>query len=158
MSEHRDEEDGGSSPTTEPSGEPSQDSVLDPAELFAVVEHDENVNRILDAMEKFLRYSDAQLLERAVAVYVRSARARAEPVEAVLGTLQVLADRLERDAPPGFTRRDTPLRHLVLRGVLLAFYGEEVVRREAIARQDRLERRKVAPGESPSPGTPQDSG
>src|SRR4051812_16125067 len=101
MPDHRDADGETPSKPAEPTGKSSQGPVFDPRELFAVLEHEESVQRILDAMEAFLQFSDAQLLERAVAVYVRSARARREPVETVLGTLQVLADKLERDAPPG---------------------------------------------------------
>src|ERR1043166_9514695 len=93
--------------------------------------------------------SGGTTLERSVAIYVRSARTRGEPIETVLGTLQTVADDLERDAAPGFKQRDTPLRHVLLRGVLLAFYGADVVRREESARRDRAERRS-ADSESPS--------
>lgn len=122
------------------SGEFSQDPTLDPSELFDVISREENVSRVLAAMRQFLSLKDTSLFERAVAVYVRSARARGEPVEAVLAALQSLADELERDSPPGFARRDTPMRYLVLRGVLLAFYGPDTVATEAAARNGRVER------------------
>ncbi len=126
----------------ERSGEFSQDPALDPAELFNVLQHDENVDRVLAAMREFIRRSDYDTFERAVAVYVRSARARCEPIEIVLGTLETVADDVERDAAPGFSQRDTPLRHVLLRGVLLAFYGADAVQREESARRDRVERRR----------------
>lgn len=135
---------------SERSGKFSSDPVFDPAELFDVLEHEENVNRVLDAMGEFRRHGDTQLFQRAVAVYVRSARARNEPVETVLGTLETIADELERDAQPGFTQRDTPMRHLVLRGVLLAFYGADVVRREERARRERADRQR-SPDETEAP-------
>jgi hypothetical protein len=124
-----------------PSGEADQDSALDAGQLFDVIEREEDVSRVLEAMREFLRRAETPLLERAVAVYVRAARARREPVEVVLAALESLADELERDGTPGFAQRDTPMRHLVLRGVLLAFYGSGVVEREAAARDERVERR-----------------
>ena len=133
----------------ERSGDFSQDPVFDPSELFEVIAHDDNVHRVLGAMREFIRRNDTGALERAVAIYVRSARTRGEPIETVLGTLQTVADDLERDAAPGFKQRDTPLRHVLLRGVLLAFYGADVVRREESARRDRAERRRSSKGESP---------
>jgi hypothetical protein len=136
----------------ERSGDFSRDPVFDPTELFEVIAHDENVNRVLDAMHEFIRRNDTSALERAVAIYVRSARTRGEPIEAVLGTLQTVADDLERGGAPGFKERDTPLRHVLLRGVLLAFYGADVVRREESARRDRAERRRWSDGQDPTSG------
>lgn len=145
-------DEGGEAPANgERSGDFSRDPVFDPSELFEVIAQDENVNRVLAAMREFIRRNDTNALERAVAIYVRSARTRGEPIEAVLGTLQTVADDLERDSAPGFKQRDTPLRHVLLRGVLLAFYGADVVRREESARRDRAERRR-APGETPASG------
>lgn len=125
----------------ESSGEFSRDPTFDPNELFEIIGREENLSLVFQAMHRFTQQADASLFERAVAIFVRSARARGEPVEVVLATLQELADELERDAAPGFARRDTSMRHLVLRGVLLAFYGPEVVANEAAARADRVERR-----------------
>jgi hypothetical protein len=134
----------------ERSGDHSQDPVFDPAELFQVIEQETNADRVLAAMREFLRRSHTAEFERAVAVYVRSARTRGEPIEVVLGTLQAVADELERDAPPGFKERDTPLRHLLLRGVLLAFYGADAVQREESARRERAERRRSPRREPPA--------
>jgi hypothetical protein len=136
-------------PSDQRSGDFSRDPVFDPSELFEVVARDDNVRRVLDAMREFIRRNDTSALERAVAIYVRSARARGEPIETVLGTLQTVANDLERDATPGFRQRDTPLRHVLLRGVLLAFYGADVVRREESARRGRVEHR-VSPGDPSS--------
>jgi hypothetical protein len=76
-------------------------------------------------------------LARAIAVFVRSARTRGEPIERVLGTLESLADASEGRARGGYAERDTPLRKLALRGVLLAYYGEDAVQRESAARERR---------------------
>jgi hypothetical protein len=124
-----------------PSGEADHDAAFDAGQLFDVIEREEDVSRVLEAMREFLRRAETPLLERAVAVYIRAARARREPVEVVLAALGSLADELERDGTPGFAQRDTPMRHLVLRGVLLAFYGSGVVERETVARDERVERR-----------------
>jgi hypothetical protein len=137
----------------ERSGDFSQDPVFDPTELFEVIAHDDNVNRVLGAMGEFIRRNDTNALERAVAIYVRSARTRGESIETVLATLQTVADDLERGGAPGFKERDTPLRHVLLRGVLLAFYGADVVRREESARRDRAERRRLPGSETPASGT-----
>jgi hypothetical protein len=118
---------------TERSGEFSHDPLFDPAELFLVLEQGEGTDRMLEAMREFVRRADVASLERAVALYARSARARGEPVEAVLAALESLADDAEGSGAPGFAQRDTPLRHAVMRRVLLAFYGP-VVRRGASAR------------------------
>jgi len=104
----------------ERSGDFSQDPVFDPTELFEVIAHDDNVNRVLGAMGEFIRRNDTNALERAVAIYVRSARTRGESIETVLATLQTVADDLERGGAPGFKERDTPLRHVLLRGVAAA--------------------------------------
>ncbi len=125
----------------EPSGDFSRDPTFDPNELFDVIGREDNSDRVFASMRQFIKRADASLFERAVAIFVRSARARGEPVEVVLATLEQLADELERDATPGFAGRDTSMRHLVMRGVLLAFYGSEVVEHEAAARAERVERR-----------------
>ncbi len=138
----------GSERSGERSGDFSRDPVFDPAELFEVVAHEDNVHRVLGAMREFIRRGDTAALERAVAIYVRSARTRDEPIEVVLGTLETVADDIEQDGAPGFKQRDTPLRHALLRGVLLAFYGADIVGREEFARRGRVERRRSATGES----------
>ena len=153
MNDRPDEACGDALAGAERSGDFSRDPVFDPSELFEVIAHDDNVHRVLDAMREFIRRTDTNALERAVAIYVRSARTRGEPIETVLATLQTVADDLERDSAPGFTQRDTPLRHVLLRGVLLAFYGADVVRREESARRERLERRRPPDGETPISGT-----
>jgi len=132
------------------SGDFSHDPTFDPAELFDVIEREESVDRVLAAMREFERRGQTELFERGVALYARSARARSEPVETVLGTLETIADELERDSQPGFADRATPLRRLVLRGVLLAFYGADVVRREDDARRGRVAQRDADRSEPPS--------
>jgi hypothetical protein len=119
------------------SGDFSSDPTFDPAELFAVIQRDENVARVSGAMRTFVERGDTDSFQRAVAVFVRSARAREEPIERVLGVLEELVDGLEGHPLPGSSERETKMRTLVLRGVLLAFYGGEAVEREDSKRQSR---------------------
>lgn len=144
MSESDRERRGPSGSSDARSGEFSRDPMFDPAELFAVLEREQNVDTIVAAMRKFKHSGDPDLLARGVAVFARSARARGESVEMVLGALQRIVDALETGSQPGFPDRDTPLRQLVLRGVLMAFYGEEVVDREADARDRRIAHQNAA--------------
>jgi len=151
--EKREREDGAAG-ASERSGRFSSDPVFDPDELFEVLRREDDTDRLIGAMREFRHRGDLHLFERAVAVYVRSARARGEPVETALAALEQFADELERDSTPGFTQRDTPLRHVVLRGVLLAFYGADAVRREESARQGRVDRRNQGRSEPPSNASP----
>jgi len=144
----------GAAGASERSGRFSSDPVFDPDELFEVLRREDDTDRLIGAMREFRHRGDLHLFERAVAVYVRSARARGEPVETALAALEQIADELERDSTPGFTQRDTPLRHVVLRGVLLAFYGADAVRREESARQGRVDRRNQGRSEPPSNASP----
>lgn len=123
------------------SGDFSRDPTFNPGELFDVIEREESVERVLAAMREFEQRGEEQLFARGVALYARSARARGESVETVLGVLETIADSLDRDGQPGFPQRETPLRQLVLRGVLLAFYGAGAVRREEDARRARTAQR-----------------
>jgi hypothetical protein len=105
------------------SGDFSHDPALDPEQLFTVIGRTENTERVSEAMRAFLHRGDAQAFERAIAVFVRSARARNEPVERVLAVLIGLAEALEGAGyPHDWTLTD--LRWVILRGVLLAFYGD----------------------------------
>ena len=105
------------------SGDFSQDPRFDPERLFEVVSGAKNGERVSEAMRAFLARRDAPAFERAVAVFVRSARARGEPVERVLGVLVELAEEREGSGYP-HDWTPTDLRRLILRGVLLAFYGD----------------------------------
>ena len=108
------------------SGDFSRDPVFDPEQLFRVISREENAERVSQAMRAFLSNGDVMRFEQAVAVFVRSARARSEPVERVPAGLIELAEAREGTA---YTRDGalTDLRLVVLRGVLIAFYGEPSV-------------------------------
>jgi hypothetical protein len=105
------------------SGDFSQDPASDPKQLFRAISHEENAERVSRAMRAFLANGDVERFEQAVAVFVRSARARGEPVERVLAVLIELAEAREGAAYP-HDWTPTDLRLLVLRGVLIAFYGD----------------------------------
>ena len=105
------------------SGDFSRDPALDPDQLFQIVSHEDNADRVAEAMRTFLAQGDVARFEQAVAVFVRSARVRGESVERVLAVLIELAEAREGVAYPHDWSL-TDLRWVVLRGVLLAFYGD----------------------------------
>jgi hypothetical protein len=112
------------------SGDFSQDPAFDPEQLFLVISREEDTDRVSQAMRAFLANRDFPHVEQAVAVFVRSARARGDPVERVLAVLIELAEAREGTALPHDVSL-TDLRVVILRGVLLAFYGDtSVARRE----------------------------
>src|SRR5690242_20280915 len=117
MGESGQDSGGPSRPNGVRSGEFSRDPMFDPTELFAVIERERSVDAVVAAMQQFQRNGDLDLLARGVAIFARSARARGDSVETVLGALQRIVDALENTAQPGFPGRETPLRTLVLRGV-----------------------------------------
>ena len=127
------------------SGDFSQDPAFDPDQLFQVVSLEENADRVADAMRKFLAQGDVARFEAAIAVFVRSARARGESVERVLAVLIELAEAREGVAYPHDWSL-TDLRWVVLRGVLLAFYGDTslAAREAADERRSGGDRRRAA--------------
>ena len=119
----------GSPPRSARSGDFSQDPAFDPEQLFQVIGREENMERVSEAMRVFLNQRHTETFERAVAVFIRSARARGEPVERVLAVLIELAQAREGFSSPH--DQTTDLRWLVLRAVLLAFYGDNDVAERA---------------------------
>jgi hypothetical protein len=126
------------------SGDFSHDPAFDPEQLFDVISREENVDRVSEAMRAFLAHGDVARFERAVAIFVRSARARGEPVEQVLAVLIGLAEAREGAGYPHDWSL-TDLRLVVLRGVLLAFYGDTSVasRAPGVERRAGGERRRA---------------
>jgi hypothetical protein len=124
-------------PTPARSGDFSEDPAFDPEQLFEVISHEENSERVSRAMRVFLANGDVAHFEQAVAVFVRSARARAVLIE--------LAEAREGAAYPHDWSL-TDLRLVILRGVLLAFYGDTSVPPRATGMERRLsgERRRAA--------------
>jgi hypothetical protein len=129
---------------SERSGDFSNDPTLDPEQLFEVFGRDENADRISEAMRVFLARRDVAAFERAVAIFIQSARARGEPVERVLAVLIELAEAREGVRHP-HDRTVTDMRRLVLRAVLLAFYGDTAAtaRPASGERRSGSERRRV---------------
>lgn len=108
-----------------------------------------NADRMAGAMRAFLENGDAAAFEQNVVEFVHTARDREVPVERVVGDLEALADGIERNRLDGTVILErTELRRLLLRGVLVAFYGAEPV-----ARGESLERERRAridnPGSAP---------
>jgi hypothetical protein len=107
------------------SGDFSDDPAFDPEQLFEVIGREENAERVSTAMRAFLVRGDTPAFEQAVAVFVRSARARGDPVERVLAVLIALVEESEGFSYP-HDRTPSDLRWAVLRGVLRAFYRDAV--------------------------------
>jgi hypothetical protein len=105
------------------SGDFSQDPAFDPDHLFEIIGREQSAERVSHAMRAFLDNRDLERFEQAVAVFVRSARARGDPVEKVLAVLIEFAEAREGASAP-HDWKPSDLRRVVLRGVLLAFYGE----------------------------------
>ena len=134
------------------SGDFSRDAFFDPDQLFEVIGGEESADHVSEAMRLFLLRGHATAFERAVAVFVRAARARSEPIEKVLATLIRLAEEREGPAHPhDWSLSD--LRRVMLKGVLLAFYGDVVVAKGA---SESAERGRLArdPEEPEVDGTP----
>lgn len=118
------------------SGDFSSDPRFDPEARFEAVANAENEGQVSEAMRAFVQHADPDHFARAVAVYVRSARSRKASVEEVLGVLNRLAVRHE-GSRFGAEDERTELRTLMLRGVLLAFYGADAVMRDEQRRARR---------------------
>jgi hypothetical protein len=125
------------------SGDFSRDPALDPEQLFQVISREEDAEAVSQAMRAFLANGDVARFEQAVAVFVRSARARGDAVERVLAVLMALAEAREGTAYP-HDWTPTDLRLVILRGVLLAFYGDTFVaqREPGMERRGGGERRR----------------
>jgi hypothetical protein len=101
-----------------------------------------NTDRIAAAMREFLDRADAPAFERSVAEFVHTARDQNLPIERVVADLEALADIVERNRLNGNVILErTELRQLMLRGVLLAFYGTAPM--EHTESRQRERRRKI---------------
>lgn len=107
------------------SGDFSKDPQFDPDEAFSLFSKAETEEHVFEAMRRYVDSGERSgPFARAVAVYVRAARTRGEPVERVLAILTRLADKVQ-DSTRGFSRYEpNELRLLILHGVLLAFFGD----------------------------------
>jgi hypothetical protein len=136
------------------SGDFSLDPSFDPEHVFDVIRDEENEERVSAAMRAFVARGDASAFARAVAVFVRSANAQGQPIERVLAVLNGLADEREGQPYP-HDWQPSELRRLVLRGVLIAFFGKEAVTEEARSqnlRRDAARRAADVGGEDEASG------
>jgi hypothetical protein len=92
--------------------------------------HAEITADTLTAMTTFMSKGDEAAFERAVALYVASARSRKEPIESVLSVCCTLATDLEgpRVVSEGLSN-PTKMHALIFAGILRAFYGDVAIDR-----------------------------
>lgn len=105
------------------SGDFSGDPRFDADELFEVIGAEAGAEQVAAAMRQFVVSGDEEGLASAIAIYARSARARGEPVEHVLATINGVVDAMEGTPAIGAERDPSRLRQLVMRGLLLTFFG-----------------------------------
>lgn len=109
----------------ERSGNYSTDGRFDPNELFDVIASSTSAAQAHSAIGEFISKGDPETLKRAIAVYVRSARARGQSVENVLGELNVITDKHQgRYQSSGKLLEPSELKKLVLQTVLEGFDGD----------------------------------
>ncbi len=110
---------------SERSGDFSGDGHFDPNALFDVIAKTDSTEQATSAMKKFIAEGNGDALRRAIAIYVRSARARNKSIENVLAELNVLSDQQHgRYALAGKLLQPTELKRLVLETVLRGFDGD----------------------------------
>lgn len=104
----------------------SNTAPLIPPELYEHLTNAENIDQVTRAIRSFLDNNDEVRFEYAVALYLASARSRAEPIDRVLQVLTNLGDTIEGQvsSPPSH------LRVSIFRGILRTFYGEVTVEGE----------------------------
>jgi len=119
---------------TERSGDYSSDPRFDPEARFEVITAAKSANDILRAMRRFVEEESGDQFAEAVAVYVRSARARGDAVEHVLANLNAVADRFQKKTV-GSVSDPGSLYQPLMRGLLLAFYGDANGRRSRTRRR-----------------------
>jgi hypothetical protein len=111
-----------------------------PPEVIEVLTSAEHADRVAAAMRQFIEVGDADAFAQAVALYVRAAALRREPIERVLGVLNAVAQTAEPSDPTRSSAESSdpsPLHRALLYGVLVAFYGEATVADEARGQRDR---------------------
>ena len=110
----------------ERSGEYSTDGRFDPNELFDVIASATSSAQASSAISEFILKGEPETLKQAIAVYVRSARARGQSVENVLGELNVITDKHQgRYQTSGKLLEPSELKKLMLQAVLEGFVGED---------------------------------
>jgi hypothetical protein len=89
-----------------------------------------NTATALEAMQSFIAEGDKGAFKHAVALYVKSARARNESIETVLGVLCTLATDLEGPrVADGVLMHPTTMHELIFAGILRAYFGTVAVER-----------------------------
>ena len=112
-------------PRPERRGEPGGDGSFDPNALFDVIAKTDSTEQATTAMRRFVAEGNADTLRRAIAIYVRSARARGKSIENVLAELNALSDQQHgRYALAGKLLQPSELKRLVLVTVLQGFDGD----------------------------------
>jgi hypothetical protein len=106
-------------------------SAVEPDDVaYLQVTAPENTASAIRAMREFLVRHDEATFERAVALYVASARHRQEPIEKVAAALSALAPDVEG---PLFNANEPVARSrmhsMIFTGILRAFYGDVAVER-----------------------------
>ena len=119
------------------SGDFSNDPQFDPDEAFSLFTSAETEEHVFEAMRRYVDSGERSgPFARAVAVYVRAARTRGEPVERVLAILTRLADKVQ-ESTRGFSGYEpNELRMLILHGVLLAYFGDSATKSPRRRRDD----------------------
>ena len=104
------------------SGDFSVDRRFDPNALFDVVAEADSAEQATEAMRQFIARGDNDALSQAIAIYIRSARARGKSRENVLAELNLLSARQhERYDHQGKLLEPSELKKLVLKSVFDGF-------------------------------------
>ena len=116
----------------------SSESTVIPPALREQLVRPPNSDAASAAMALFIAMGNETAFEQAVALYCAGARAREEPIEAVLGVLGKLSAEFEgpRYDEERFLR-PSRMHTLILAGILRAFYGDAAVDREIGAMEQR---------------------
>lgn len=125
-------------PSRSRSGDFSQDPHFDVDEQFEVISAATSAEQAAAAMRQFLASGNEEQFAKAIAIYVRSAHARGEPIERVLATINEVVEGAEGAATIGSEREPSRMRQLVLRGLLLSFYGWNAVAAVEVSQAQRI--------------------
>jgi hypothetical protein len=116
----------------------STDPTAIPPHIREQLTRPDGTAQALEAMKLFVNKRDEAAFERAVALYVASARERDEPIETVLAVLCELASGLEGPrVVEELLLHPTKMHRLIFAGILRAFYGSVAVEREIGASAQR---------------------
>jgi hypothetical protein len=112
-------------PRPERSGNSGGDNGFDRNELFDIIASSPSAEQAFSAIARFVSQGEPDSLKQAIAVYVRSARARGASVERVLAELNAMTDLQHgRYRNSGRLLDPSDLKQLVLQTVLEGFVSE----------------------------------